>query len=116
MSATSGSKYTLSINSLTQANASGSLFDFDDQASYAWKIADFANPVSGFDASAFQVDTTGFTNPFTGTFNVALGTSVAGGDNTEVYVTYAVPEPATLGLVAAGGALVAAVARRRRGR
>jgi autotransporter-associated beta strand protein len=117
ISATSGSKFTLAITSLSLANTAGSLFDFDDAASYSWKIADFVNPVSGFDAAAFQIDTTGFANAFSGTFGVALGSTVAGGDNTEVYVTYvAVPEPATLGLLAAGGALAAAVARRRRGR
>jgi fibronectin-binding autotransporter adhesin len=116
VSATSGSKFMLAITSLDQANAPGSVFNFDPNGSYVWKIADFANPVSGFDASAFQINTTGFTNNFTGTFSVALGTSVAGGDNTEVYVTYAVPEPATFGLLAAGAALVATAVRRRRPR
>ena len=114
VSATSGSRFTIALASLDAGNSPGSLAGFDDETSYAWKIADFANPVSGFDSTAFLINTNGFTNAFTGSFGVALGTSVAGGDATEVYVTYAaVPEPATLGLLIGAG-LAGAIMRRRR--
>jgi PPE-repeat protein len=86
--------------------------NFNPAGSYNWLIADFASPVSGFDAAAFHVDTAGFSNAFTGTFGVAPGGSGSvPGDNSQVYVTY-VPEPATLALLAPGGLIM--LGRRRR--
>ncbi|MCX6874412.1 MAG: autotransporter-associated beta strand repeat-containing protein [Verrucomicrobia bacterium] len=95
ITATDGSKFKISVVSLTLANA-GEAANFDPLTSYHWKIADFLNPVADFNAAAFNLDTSQFANPFTGTFGVALGGSgEVPGDNTEVYVTYvAVPETA----------------------
>jgi hypothetical protein len=52
--------------------------------------------VSGFSANAFNVIDTNFSNNNTlnGTFGVALGDMVLGGDNSQIYLTYtSIPEP-----------------------
>ena len=101
LSATSGSKFNILLTSLTLANVGGDVVDFSGSTSYNWKFADFANPVSGFDAGAFNVNRSAFTNVAPGTFSVALGNTVSGGDSTQLYLVYtAVPEPATWALLA----------------
>jgi autotransporter-associated beta strand protein len=102
ITATSGSPFGIAVTSLTLANAAGSAANFSDLTSYNWLIADFAS-ITGFAASAFSPTTTGFTNPFTGTFGVALGDTIPGGDNTQIYLTYtAVPEPSAVFLAGLG--------------
>lgn len=105
ISASLGSEFTLDVVSLTLANAAGAANGFNNSTSYNWLIADFAS-ITGFAANAFLIDTTAFSNPFTGTFGVALGnTGSIGGDDTQIFLTYtAVPEPraallGTLGLL-----------------
>ena len=103
ISANSGSKFNIDVTSLTLLNVAGDAANFIPLANYNWKIADFSTEITTFDATAFNVNTTGFSNDFTGgTFGVARGDSVSGGDNTQVYVTY-VPEPATMALLGLGG-------------
>jgi autotransporter-associated beta strand protein len=109
ITASSGSKFNINVTSLAGAVA-GDAANFVPATSYSWLIADFASAIT-FDATAFNVNTTGFSNAFTGTFAVALGgTGAVPGDSSQVYVTY-VPEPATMGLLAIGAL---AVLRRRR--
>jgi len=111
ITATSATPFNIDVTSLTLANVAGDATNFVPATQYSWLIADFANPITTFDATAFNVDTTGFSNAFTGTFAVALGgTGAVPGDSSQVYVTY-VPEPATMGLLAIGAL---AVLRRRR--
>jgi fibronectin-binding autotransporter adhesin len=114
ITATSVDPFVIDLTSLDLGNNPNPVVNFDETQSYEWLIADFANPVSGFDASKFFVDDTNFDNAYTGNFSVALGTSV-GGDNTQIFLTYvAVPEPTTLAILGAAVALVGfRVARRR---
>jgi hypothetical protein len=96
ISATSGSQFNLNLYSLSLLNVAGSLTDFNNANSYNWLIADFTNAVSGFSANAFNVIDTNFSNNNTlnGTFGVALGDMVLGGDNSQIYLTYtSIPEP-----------------------
>jgi autotransporter-associated beta strand protein len=88
--------FNINVTSLTTGNASGLVSDFDQSLSYNWLIADFA-AVSGFSSDKFTVNTSSFSNAFTGNFGVALGNSgTIGGDNTQVWLTYtAIPEPKT---------------------
>jgi autotransporter-associated beta strand protein len=113
ITATSGSPFNILVTSLTLANAAGAAVNFADLSAFNWLIADFANPVSGFAANKFAVDTSAFANAFTGTFGVALGDTIGGGDDTQVYLTY-VPIPEPRAALLAGLALLAAAARRRR--
>ncbi len=112
ITATSMDTYTIDLRSLTSLNAVGNAQNFDDSLNYAWLIADFAS-ITGFDATQFIVDDTGFTNAFSGEFGVALGgTGSFGGDSSQIYVTYtAIPEPSTMLLGAFG--LLALLRRRR---
>jgi autotransporter-associated beta strand protein len=113
ISATSGSQFNLNLYSLSLLNVAGSLTDFNNANSYNWLIADFA-AVSGFSANAFNVIDTNFSNNNTlnGTFGVALGDTVLGGDNSQIYLTYtSIPEPRAALL---GGLGLLALLRRRR--
>lgn len=87
------------ITSLSMQDSAGPVSDFDPQAGYHWLMADFQSPILGFDPTVFTVDTTTFANSFTGQFSLALGDTVSGGDDSQLYVVY-VPEPglAVLGL------------------
>lgn len=112
LTATSGSKFYILLTSLTIGNIGGDAVNFDGALGYSWKLADFANAVTGFDASAFNVNRSAFTNVATGAFSVALGNTV-GGDNTQLYLVYtAVPEPATWLLLGLGLATVLVFRRR----
>jgi hypothetical protein len=69
--------------------------DFNDALSYNWLIADF-NLITGFAADAFNIDTSDFSNTFSGAFGISLGgVGVVPGDSSQIYLTYtAIPEPA----------------------
>ena len=112
ITATSVSPFNILVTSLTLANAGGLATNFSDLNSYYWLIADFAT-INGFDATDFNINTSAFTNPFTGTFNVSLGgVGVAPGDDSQIYLTYtAIPEPSAALL---GGLGLLALLRRRR--
>lgn len=98
------------------ADVLGDAINFDMNTSFNWLIADFANPVS-YDtsnpfANYFTIDDTGFANDLNGTFSVALGNTISGGDNTQVYLTYtAIPEP---GAALLGSLGILLILRRRR--
>jgi autotransporter-associated beta strand protein len=97
ITATTGSKFTLEIDSLTLGNAAGLIHDWNANSSYSWKFLGASAAGSGFDAGAFAFDTSGFQNTLNGSFSV----SQAGND---LFLNYtAVPEPssALLGLSAA---------------
>lgn len=114
ITATSGNEFTIKVMSLTPENAPGNAANFSDLSDYTWRIADFANVIT-FDALAFKIDTSAFSNAFTGTFSLLRGDDVliTGGDNTQLWLAYtAIPEPPAWMLLAMG--LGALALRRRR--
>lgn len=100
ISATSGSKFNILITSLDPTtNAAGNATNFNGlTTNYQWKIADFSNPIS-LDATAFNLNTSAFSNTVQAgsTWNIVLGNApgITGGDNTQLWVTYSIPEPST---------------------
>ncbi|HSP42214.1 MAG TPA: hypothetical protein VLO11_05045 [Luteolibacter sp.] len=105
ISADENSPFTIAVTSLGLNNVEGDAAAFDQAASYNWLIADFDAVVS-FASSAFAIDTSGFSNPFDGSFAIASGEAVFGGDSSQIYLTYTpVPEPRAL-LLAGLGALL----------
>lgn len=116
ITATSGSPFTINITSLDLTNSAGNAANFDETADYSWLIAQFGTPVTGFDPDAFFLNTAGFSNPFSGTFGIALGNSNnIDGDDSQIYLTYTgfvIPEPSRALLFALGA--LGLLARRRR--
>lgn len=111
ITSTSVSPFNILVTSLTLGNVNGLATNFSDLTSYNWLIADFAT-INGFDDTAFNIDTSAFTNSFTGTFGVSLGgVGELPGDDNQIYLTYtAIPEPSAALL---GGLGLLALLRRR---
>lgn len=111
LTATSGAPFTLAVTSLTLANASGLTVNFDSASDYAFTFVTTTTGITGFSADKFSVDTSAFTNPFSGTWSVAQS-----GNN--LVLNYAaasaIPEPSTYALLAGIAALGLAFHHRRR--
>jgi len=108
ITATSGGKFNILITSLALSNAAGPVHDFNAASNYSWVIASAGGGVTGFDSSAFNLNASGFQNPFNGSFGVSL----SGNDLMLNYT--AVPEPSSLLLAAAAAGGLAWRRRRRR--
>jgi hypothetical protein len=110
INATDGDELVIDITSLTLGNVAGDAAGFDF-GEYAFLIADAGNDIvfdaaGSFSEDLFSLVTGDFTNDTRKTsWGIALGSSVDGGDATELYLTASViPEPTSallLGLAAA---------------
>ncbi len=78
-------------------------------AGYSWTFATASGGITGFTANKFLVDSSGFTNPYTGSFSVEQS-----GNSLNLVFT-PVPEPATFALLLGIGTLGFIALRRRRG-
>ncbi len=103
--------YQLDLISLTAGDVPGTIPNYVDQ-DRSWTIVSTTAGITGFDASKWNIVTTGFTG-VTGTSGRTFSVQQTGNS---IELVYAVPEPATLGLVAAAGLLTAAGIARRRAR
>jgi hypothetical protein len=109
ITATPASKFNIQVASLTTGDTAGPASDFDPSQSYTWVIASAAGGITGFDPTAFNLDTSNFANSFSGTFGITTS-----GNNLELtYIGAPVPEPTTIAGALAIGA-VGLLARRRR--
>ena len=112
LSATAESPFMLDLTSLTLANAAGDAANFSSAADYSFTFLTTTGGVSGFSSNAFTIDTSHFSNPFTGTWSVSLTNS--GHDLSLNYTASAVPEPSTYAALAGLAALGLAALRGRR--
>lgn len=86
--------------------AIGPLTSFDPDQNYQFTIATASSGITGFNAAAFSIDANGLLESTPGNWALELS-----GDSTSLILTYSVPEPSALGLLALGGAFLL---RRRR--
>lgn len=113
LTATSTDKFTINVVSLTSTQIAGLAQNFDANTNFYWLIADSASTIANFDPSAVALNLSGFANSYNGTWSVARGDSVVGGDDSQLYVVYtAVPEPTTWALIALGALIVVTLRRR----
>jgi len=100
LTATHLNPFELHLTSLTLASSPGVVYNFDQFADYTWTIATASGGIFGFDADAIQLNTTQFTNFFTGSF--ALDVS-----GNHLILSYtAIPEPSSALLLGIGSLLL----------
>ncbi len=116
ISASVGNPFTIYVTSLTLGNDAGNAANFNPGTNYQWLIADFVDPVVGFNADLFAIDISGFSNATLpgSEFAIVLGDMVFGGDDSQIYLTYAIPEPGATALLVGVAGLVFLVLRRRK--
>ena len=114
ITATSGSKFLVDVVSLLANNSPGIAAGFNAFTNYSFDIATAAGGITGFDAAAFVLDTSGFANPMwpTGAASGGSWSLSQSGNNIRLNYAAAIPEPnsATLSLLG----LAAVLAKRRR--
>ena len=107
VSATSGTPFTINVESINPGTGLPGLATFNMAQSYTWTLAS-AGSVSGFNASDFTFNVGSFAN---GTGGGVFSVTASG---TDIFVNFTpVPEPSTWALVAAGAAMTALALWRR---
>jgi autotransporter-associated beta strand protein len=96
----SGTAYQLDLLSLDAGNASGQVPNFAETAR-SWTILTTTTGITGFNASLWTIDPSGFSSSPTATGTFSLATGNGGQDLVLSYVP--VPEPAALGLLGVAG-------------
>jgi autotransporter-associated beta strand protein len=111
-------KFNINIFSLSGENDAGALSGFDASSSYTWTILQSSNPIAGFNAGHFTLNTAGFTaynSIGTGLFSLALAE-----DEQSLLLSYtggeAIPEAGTwaVGALLMLGLVISVMRRRRR--
>lgn len=109
ITATPADKFTLALASLTPANAAGPAANFNPAASYTFDFLTATGGISGFNTSAFALDTSGFQNTFSGTWSLSATANTLSLN----YSASAIPEPGAYAAFAGVATLLAAFWRRR---
>ena len=111
-SLSSTNKFNINLFSLSGANTAGALTNFNYATNYTWTILSAGTNIAGFDASHFNLNTSGFTA--NNTLHGGLFSLSVDGKDFQLKYSAPVPEPGTW---LAGLLLVAAsafIARRRK--
>ncbi len=115
INATAENKFTLSLVSLLANHSAGDVINFNAAQNSAYTIATTTGGILGFDANAFTINATGFTNALNGgTWSLALAN--ANKDLALNFTAAAIPEPSTYAALFGAGALALALYRRRQQR
>ncbi len=110
LAATSANKFTINLASLTLANAAGLAANFNPASNYTFSFVTVSGGISGLDINAIALNTSGFQNPFSGTWSLAASANSLSLN----YTASAIPEPSTYAACAGAAALALAAFRRRR--
>ena len=116
ITATSLNPFSVDLVTLTSAQTPGLADNFNPNGTFYWLFLDAGSAITTWDASAFQINASGFQNPASNLFTVVRGdASGVGGTNQQLYVAYiGVPEPSTVMLAGVGIAAVAWTIHRQR--
>jgi PEP-CTERM motif len=107
--ATPGSPFTIGIESINPGIETPGLANFSSGSSYQWTILSSTNPITGFNASDFTINTSAFAN------SLGIGSFFLSSNSNDIFLNFTpVPEPSTWALLGAGLAAIAACLRRRR--
>lgn len=99
ITATAGNPFVIDLDSLTLANVTGDAANFADTSNFTLTFVTTTAGITGFAANLFSIDTSGFTNAFTGNFSVAqMGNNLA---LQYTSASAAVPEPSSLVILGA---------------
>ncbi len=114
VNATSSNRFTFSPVSLLAGNTAGNVVNFNSASNYTYTVVTTTGGIVGFDAAAFTIDSSGFTNSVGGgTWSLALANS-----SKDLQLSFtaasAIPEPSTYAALAGLAALGLAVHRRSR--
>jgi fibronectin-binding autotransporter adhesin len=109
----SSGMFAFNVTTIGLTGNSAPALNFNASSAYSWEFATAANPIAGFNASDFTLNTTGFANATSGGFFSLTET----GNNLFLNFT-PVPEPTTWSMTALGIAVLSpfAISRRRRRR
>ena len=104
ITASSINPFSVDLVTLTSAQTPGLADNFDPNGTYYWLFLDAGSAITTWDATAFQINATGFQNPTSNLFTVVRGDeSGVGGTDQQLYVAYiGVPEPGSLALAGIG--------------
>ncbi len=110
VASTSGNPFALRLTSLLANNTAGQVINFNSAQNYSYTIATASSGITGFSASAFTLDTSGFANPLNG----GSWSLAANGNNLNLNFTpSAIPEPSTYAAILGAVALLLAAHRRK---
>jgi hypothetical protein len=108
IAATPASPFTIAVESINPATGTPGLATFNNSQPYSWKLLS-AGTLTGFSASDFVVNDSSFAN------SLGIGSFFVSSGGNDVFLNFTpVPEPSTWAMMAAGLALLAVAAWRRR--
>ena len=94
ITATEANPFSINLVSLTTGNEAGDVINFDQNANAVYSIAATTTGISGFTTDAFTLNTSGFSNDFSGLWSLTVD-----GNNLNLVYTSAVPEPSSFAII-----------------
>ncbi|WP_438479960.1 beta strand repeat-containing protein [Oleiharenicola lentus] len=117
INATQGNEFTIKLASLLANNTSGDALNFNAAQNYTYTIASATGGILGFDADAFTINSTGFTNATNGgVWALTLGNSSRNLNLNFTAAAAAIPEPSTYAAIFGALALGLTIYRKRKGK